>query len=133
MNAVHIVSTTPLAATPVIKWIKDPLKKNDAKYRISIDGTEYIRSTRKKRPTKPFKKPRAKKPRAYKHVFLTPEERVKRKEYMYKYRLKRKQEVRQLEAEVIRLNLNQSSEQSTATATTTTTVTVTGDVTTNVT
>ena len=117
------------APKPVLKWIHDPLREDDNTYRASIDGTEYIRSTRKP-PQPKVRKLRVKKPRVYKPVTMTPEDLLKRKVYMVKYRLKRKAELRRLEAEVMRLK--EGSEQRTtgtgiATATAVT-VTTEGDL-----
>ena len=120
--------TPPAPPTPVLKWIRDRIHRDDTTYRLSIHGTEYIRSTRKPLPPKLPRKPRVKKPRVYKPVTMTPEELLKRKVYMVKYRLKRKAEMRRLEAEVLRLK--EGSEQRTKdTGTATAAVTVTeGDV-----
>ena len=111
--ATQTASTTP--PTPVLTWVHDPIHKTDATYRVSIDGSEYIRSTRKPRKHKPPRPPRVKKPRVYKPVTLTPEERLKRKAYMLGYRRKKKAEVRRLQAEVERLNRQPSTTSTPAT------------------
>jgi hypothetical protein len=106
-------ATTPAKpTTPVFTWMADHIHKHDSRYRVMIDSVEYIRSTRRFRPAKLMKKLRDKKPRVYKKVILSPEEKLKRKMYMLEYRIIKKAEVKRLQQEIDRL---QSPSTSTAT------------------
>jgi hypothetical protein len=95
MDNVTITKIKTATTTPVLTWVSDKLHPLDTRYRLAVDGVEYIKSTRKHKPPRALKAPRKKK-RMYKPCVLSPASKLKRRDYMRVYRSAQRNELRVL-------------------------------------